>query len=72
MTPGALNAFRAACAVVECYVFAEVMYGILSPGNPRLYELAWEQYEQYRARAKYRAQVMSTFQMIRRLPEHDA
>lgn len=59
-------------AVVECYVLAEIAWSVLNPSGPRLYELLWEQVGKYRAQLEYRAQILSTLRMIRRLPEHDA
>lgn len=59
-------------AVVECYVLAEILWSVLTPSGPRLYELAWQQVSKYRERLEYRAQILSTLRMIRRLPESDA
>lgn len=56
-------------AVAECYVLAEILRGVTTPGGPRLYELAWERVERSWARLEYRAQVLSTLRMIRRLPD---
>lgn len=56
-------------AVVECYVLAETLRSVITPGEPRLYELAWERVSAYRERLEYRAQVLSTLRMIRRLPD---
>jgi hypothetical protein len=59
-------------AAVECYVLAEILWSVLSPSGPRLYELTWDRVRECRERMEYRAQVLSTLQMIRRLPENDS
>jgi hypothetical protein len=56
-------------ALVECYVSVEILWSVLNPGEPRLYELAIEQIWKLRERLEYRLQVLSTLQSIRRLPE---
>lgn len=65
---------RGAVAAAECYATAEILWLVLTPTGPRLYEMALDRCREYRDRrhyrAEYRAQVMSTLEMIRRLPEH--
>lgn len=65
-------AMGGAVAIVECYVLAEILWSVLTPSGPRLYELAWQQAGKYREQLEYRSQVLSTLRMIRRLPESDA
>lgn len=52
----------------ECYVLAEIAYYTIN-GERRLYEVAAERFAQFREQVEFRAQVLDTLRMIRRLPE---
>lgn len=56
-------------AAVECYALAECVWYIITDGQSHLYELAADRFEELRAHLKYRAQVLDTLRMIKRLPE---
>lgn len=53
----------------ECYVLAEIAYYTLNNGDKRLYEVAIDHIARLRERIEFRAQVLDTLRMIRRLPE---
>jgi hypothetical protein len=57
---------------VECYATAEIMWTVLHPGEPHLYELGIEHVKRFRDGVEYRVAVHETLRSIRRLPEHDA
>jgi len=56
-------------AAFECYVLAEIVYHTLNNGERRLYEVATDSFARLRERIEFRAQVLDTLRMIRRLPE---
>lgn len=60
---------RVAIATFECYVLAELVYNVVGGDDRHLYEIASEGLRTLRARLVYRAQVLDTLRMIRRLPE---
>lgn len=63
------HAGQAAIVTFECYVLAELVFYVVNNGERRLYEAAAEKLVELRVRLTYRAQVLDTLRMIRRLPE---
>lgn len=70
------DALQLAVSVVELYATVEILWGFLKPGEPRLYQMVWDQVVTMRERAfrrrVYQLQITETLRFIRRLPEHDA
>lgn len=62
------RAGQAVIAAVELYALAECTYYVATGGD-HLHELVTERWDGFRERVEYRAQVLDTLRMIRRLPE---
>jgi hypothetical protein len=58
-------------AAMECYVLAEILWTVINPSGPRLYERIWQLIAWCRDRIKYRLQILATVRSIRRLPDRD-
>ncbi len=56
-------------AAVECYVLMEILWTVLDPSGPRLYERAWQLIVRCRDKVRYRLQVTATLRSIKRLPD---
>lgn len=54
---------------IQCYVSAEILWVLVNPTAPHLYEIALEKARTFRERIIYRMQVMETLRSIRRLPD---
>lgn len=63
------RAAQIAVTAFECYALAELVFYVTNNGEQRLYEVVAEKLAETRTRLIYRAQVLETLRMIRRLPE---
>lgn len=58
--------------LVSIYVSAEVLWTLVHPSEPHLYEIAMKYVQEAYERMEYRRAVAATLRSIWRLPEHDA
>lgn len=63
------RAAKVMVTLFECYALAELVFYATHNGEQRLYEIAAAKLAEVRTHLIYRAQVLATLRMIRRLPE---